>query len=502
MTRPWVCASFLLVVAAGCRASPGTIPANPHDVMDIKHARRAVAGSVVVHPAQVGAKVSGLVMGANMGVWYNVTLSDLAPAFTTAGMAATRWPGGRAADYYHWRTNTYGPGKCAGHPNAKSTFDNFMADIVRPAHLDVAVTVNYGSNAACNGGGDPSEAADWVAYANATNNYGITWWTVGNEQYGKWQIDLHSKPHDPTQYASNVATYYYPQMKAASTIPIDVCVDADPKISGWDAIVFARAQYDCVELHYYPQNNTVNDDFLIEGAAPKLTAYVQTVKGELAAAGRAGTPIYVGEIGSTAGTPGKQTQSITQALYAGQVLGELMQDGVARATWWLGFGSCDPPSKGGDFSQKLYGWQNFGGAMIFSDNAGKPNCPQDKARRGTLLATARAYQVASNFVRSGEHVLGVTVTSLPNVRAYATTYGGGYALMLFNLSKMAAVNAPVSVDGKSSGSGGTIVTYDKAIYDASKNNVWNGPTSATLPAWHASFTVNLPPWSIVVVQTK
>jgi hypothetical protein len=441
-------------------------------------------------------------MGANMAVWYNITLPGLTPGFVTAGMAATRWPGGRGADYYHWQTNSYGPGQCAGNPNADSTFDNFMADIAQPANLDVAVTVNYGSNAACNGGGDPSEAADWVAYANATKGYGITWWTVGNEEYGEWQIDLHSKPHDPSQYSANVASYYYPQMKAASPAPISVCVDADPKIPAWDSTVFAQAKYDCVELHYYPQDNTVNDDFLLHDAAPGITTYIQTVEGELAAAGRSGTPIYLGEIGSTAGTPGKQTQSITQALYAGQLLGELLQDGVGRATWWLGYGGCDSPSKGGDFSRSLYGWQDFGGGMIFSDNANERNCPQNKAPRGTLMPTARAYQVASNFVRNGERMLGVSVTSLPEVRAYASTYNGGYALMLFNLSKSAGVDVAITIDGKASGSGGSIVTYDKELYDASKENIWKGPTSTTLPPWNGSFSLTLPPWSIVVIQTK
>jgi hypothetical protein len=60
---------------------------------------------------------------------------------------------------------------------------------------------------------------------------------------------------------------------------------------------------------------------------------------------------------------------------------------------------------------------------------------------------------------------------------------------------------PVTINGKVSGSGGTAWTYDKALYDASKNDVWLGPTSALLPAWSGSFTVALPPWSMVVVQT-
>ncbi len=74
--------------------------------------------------------------------------------------------------------------------------------------------------------------------------------------------------------------------------------------------------------------------------------------------------------------------------------------------------------------------------------------------------------------------------------------------MLFNLNKNSSASVPVQIDGKSSGSGGTIVTYDKALYDASKKNVWKGPATSTLPAWTGSFMVTLPPWSMVVVRTS
>ncbi|MBV8372085.1 MAG: hypothetical protein JOY69_02390 [Candidatus Eremiobacteraeota bacterium] len=502
MKRTWVYASLLCLAVSGCHGGAGTIPEMLPAASE-KHVRHATTGSVTIHPSQVGATVSNSIMGAGMGVWYNITLSGLAQAFETADLTTTRWPGGKQADHYHWKTNSDGPGHCSGNADPNSTFDNFMQDVGLPAHLDVSITVNYGSNAACTGGGDPSEAAGWVTYANTTKNYDITWWSVGNEQYTAGSIDLYSKPHDPGQYASNVTNYFYPQMKAASSNPINVCIDASPDNEQWDSVVLAQATYDCVELHYYPQHGTiVNDQYLLYHGAPGLTTFVQAEQAELSAAGHAGTPIFLGELGSLVGTPGKQTQSITQALYAGQVIGELLQDGVARATWHIGFGGCDPPSKGGDFSKSLYGWQNFGGAMIFSDSDGKPNCPQDVARRGTLMATARAYQVASNFVRNGERMLGVSVNSLPDVRAYATTYDGGYALMLFNLNETTAANVPVSIDGKSSGSGGQIVTYDKAIYDQTKNNIWNGPTSAKLSAWNENFTVSLPPWSMVVVQTQ
>jgi hypothetical protein len=502
MKRVW---AFIVVLACvtGCRGYSGSVPAGAALQGGASGNVARATASIVVHPSQVGATVSRLVMGANMATWYDVTQSNLAQAFKKAGMTATRWPGGSESDNFHWKTNSLGQGDCSGgYVNPNSTFDNFVKDIARPAKLDVAITVNYGSNPACTDGADPSEAAGWVTYANATKGDNVMWWSVGNEEYGSWETDKHSQPHNPAQYAQNVANGFYPQMKAASKTPINVCVDVDPDTSGWDSTVLAQAKYDCVELHYYPQGNTVDDDFLIHKAAPGLTIYLKALKADLATAGHSGTPIYVGEIGSTYATPGKQTMSITQALYAGQVLGELLKDGVTRATWWLGYGGCNSKDGGGDFSSTLYGWQDFGGFMIFSDGTLEDGCTSENVPRGTVLPTGRAFQVASYFVRDGEHVLGLTKTSLPNVRAYASTYNGGYALMLFNLSKTATTSVPVQIDGKTSGSGGPIVTYDKALYDASKKNVWKGPTTSTLSAWNGGFSVTLPPWSMVVVRTS
>jgi len=508
----FLCLTVASVVAtsfAGCNGS--NLPTSPSIGRDTSgsygsrnNAHRLSQSGVFVNPSQVGAQVSSSVLGAGMAVSFDITKPGLAASFVTAGMTATRWPGGKIADRYHWRTNRLGPGICGTgfRANPHSTFDAFMADIASQAHLDVAVTVNYGSNAQCTGGADPTEAAAWVAYANRTKAYNLTWWTVGNEQYTKGSLDLHSQPHSPSQYAQLVSQTYYQQMKGASPVPINVCVQVAPWITGWDATVLAQASYDCVELHYYPQHGyNVNDNFLIYSAPHGLTTFVKTVQGELAAVGRAGTPIYIGEIGSDTEPGGKQEMSITQALYAGQAIGEMLNDGIARATWHIGYGVCDPPSNGGNFSKTLYGWQNYGGAMIFSGGDIAKRCNGTNVPLGTLLPTADAFEVASHFVRNGEHMLGVSVLGMPDIHAYATTYAGGYAIMLFNLNKTSTELVPVTIAGKSSGSGGQSWMYAKVIYDASKQNVWNGPTTWKLWPWQNSFTLTLPPWSMKVVQT-
>jgi hypothetical protein len=491
------CALLVAVSACNGASTPQAVPALRGD-------DRAASASIVVDPSQRGAVVSPIVLGANMGTWFDLTQPGMAAAFSTAGMTATRWPGGSESDEYHWQTNSLGKHPCNenGYVNQNTTFDTFLHDIVDPAKLDIAITVNYGSNPACTAGADPNEAAAWVKYANNEEKLGIKWWTVGNEQFGSWEVDLHSRPHDPSQYAQNVADDFYPQMKKASSTPIDVCVDVDPDTPGWDATVLAKAKYDCVELHFYPQGTKSNDAFLIEQAPVKIDKYLRTLKSELKTAGHPSTPIYVGEIGSTYGTPGKQTMSITQALFAGQVIGQLLQDGVARASWWLGYGNCLSKSGGGDFGSSVYGWQDFGGYMIFSDGTVYDGCSKTDVPRGTVLPTGRAFEVASNFVRAGEHMLAVKVASAPDVRAFASTYDGGYALLLFNLNQGSSIKIPVSISGVSSGSGGTTVLYDKALYDASKTNVWKKPVTATLPSWKNGFTVTLPAWSMMAIRTK
>jgi hypothetical protein len=88
---------------------------------------------------------------------YDGNLTDAAvPGLVkNAGYNIMRFPGGSYADIYHWQTNTATGGAFV---NSNDTFDNFMTQ-VKAAGVTALVTVNYGSNVAGNGGGDPSEAA-------------------------------------------------------------------------------------------------------------------------------------------------------------------------------------------------------------------------------------------------------------------------------------------------------------------------------------------------------
>jgi hypothetical protein len=459
----------------------------------------ALAATLTIDTASPGAAISPYVRGVNMANWFDITLAGVVPALTGAKVAAVRWPGGSESDIFHWQSNTVCPG-FGGYVAPNSTFDAFVADVVKPAKLSIAVTLNYGTDIACTGPGDPTEALAWVDHAAAIKAP-VAYWTVGNEVYGSWETDLHKPPNDAATYAQAVATGYYPTIKAKhpnAQVGVVVLPGWSPP---WDPIVLAQAKYDFVELHFYAEApGTESDTYLLQKAPQALTALVTQLKAELATAGHANTPIYLGELGSVYSDPGKQTSSITQALYAGEVWSELMRDGVARSTWWLSFGGCADAADGGNFSGSLYGWQNFGGYMIFSDGLPEPGCPDAPTLAlGTKLPTARTLALIGKVALAGEHMLPATLAGAPStVRAYAMTHGTGFAAVLFNLDKTTPATLAVSVSSLASGSAATAF-YDKAIYDLSRNNVWAGPKATPSAAWSGSVPVTLAPWSMTVL---
>jgi hypothetical protein len=476
------------------------------------------ANTVSVDQSGTGVHVTDQLLGMNLPSWYDVysNASGINSAFAQAGIKAIRWPGGSWSDAYHLgqggglplMCNTTGSGTGWG---GYGTFAQFASSIVQAGNYDLALTANYGSNASCNGGGDPAEAAAWITEA-LKDGARASYVTVGNEEYGSWEYDLHAKQHDPTTYASTVigAGGYYARIKAADTAAlVGVVVDAD-NTSSWDKTVLgnAKGSYDFVEYHFYPEGpGSESDTYLVHQGAQDLTKNLNYLKTELSTAGVPNTPIYVGEIGSVYTTPGKQSWSITQGLYAGQTLGEMMNSGVVRATWWIGFGNCDENAQGGaagNLSASLYGWQAFGAYNVFSDGPADGPCGVGSGPLGTMSPTARAFQLFSHVAVAGETVLTASINGMPDIRAYAATHSGGTALVLFNLNH--AISEPVTVmlSNQSASMDVTVMTYDKAMYDQtnSANPVWAPPTTTDLGVQTLPLTLTLTPWSMNVVTIR
>jgi hypothetical protein len=103
----------------------------------------------------------------------------------------------------------------------------------------------------------------------------------------------------------------------------------------------------------------------------------------------------------------------------------------------------------------------------------------------------------------GESVLPAAVAGdNNNVRAYAATHSGGTAIVVFNLNQTTPEPVKITLSGQSSSSGVKVITYNKAIYDKTKNNVWAPPTTTDLGAKTLPLSLWLDPWSmnVIVIQ--
>lgn len=120
----------------------------------------------------------------------HLTDSEAIALLRAAGVTTLRYPGGRIADTFHWSTNVPSYWQGTGHPNVGygptsniGSFLRFMEQVGTGIF-----TVNYGSNLAGSGGGEPAEAAAWVAYVNGSptdtksigkDSVGNDWQTIG-----------------------------------------------------------------------------------------------------------------------------------------------------------------------------------------------------------------------------------------------------------------------------------------------------------------------------------
>jgi autotransporter-associated beta strand protein len=131
---------------------------------------------------------TGIGLGSSVyaNQWGNAALPELIQA---SGVQMMRYPGGSYSDLYNW---SLGTGNEGAYIAANSGFGNFV-HVLDQSSTTGMVTVNYGSNTTNTIGGQPQEAAAWVAYANAdpsifgtskdislgTDAAGVNWQTAG-----------------------------------------------------------------------------------------------------------------------------------------------------------------------------------------------------------------------------------------------------------------------------------------------------------------------------------
>ncbi len=135
-------------------------------------------------------------------------------------MPILRWPGGNFVSGYHW-TDGIGPKderprriELAWRQEESNRFgtDEFI-EYCRAIGAEPYICVNMGT-------GTVEEAQNWVEYCNGTGNtywanqrranghdepFNVSYWGLGNEMYGRWQIGATEDPHDYVKRAREFA---------------------------------------------------------------------------------------------------------------------------------------------------------------------------------------------------------------------------------------------------------------------------------------------------------
>jgi len=159
---------------------------------------------------------------------------DVVARLREARLPVLRWPGGNFVSGYHWRL---GVGRADLRPTVPNPAwsgleynlfgtDEFIA-FCRAVGCEPMICVNAGN-------GTPQEAAAWVEYCNgppespmgrlrAENGhpepYGVRFWEIGNEVYGRWQVGWTT----PEGYVDRYRQFAVAMRAADPTIELIAC---------------------------------------------------------------------------------------------------------------------------------------------------------------------------------------------------------------------------------------------------------------------------------------
>lgn len=478
------------------------------------------SSTVTVNASSTLGTIPASAFGINTATWDPLmTDTALPPLLTALGINTMRYPGGSWSDDYHWQSNT-GTANSGVSPNSNDAFDNFMV-LVNAVGATPIITCNYGSNGSGTGGGDPTEAAAWVQYADVTKNYGVKYWEIGNEIYGNgyysgsdWETDLHDTDTtaadrvgqaslSPEAYADNVGPYVSDMKAVDPTIKIGVVLNLPDGGNGtdWSTRVLAELQnngtlIDFVILHWYPEysgtywNGSQNVFFSNDNDAQLLAdpasipGWMQTVHSWINqyCSNASNVQVFVTETNSDAGIEGKQMVDLVNGLFAADDYMTWLENGVSSVNWW---DLHNGVSTDGDNSSSLYGTSTFGDEGILSLG----QTPEPAAE--TPFAPYYGIQMLTHLGKPGDTMVTSTSSNSLLTTHAVLQASGNLALMLINKDPQNACTANVSLSGFVATSQGSYYQYGETTTSIA------GPTSTTTGD---TFSVTVPPYSLTAVE--
>ena len=481
------------------------------------------AGAATAAPAAAAAvKVSASPLGIDLAPWDGIystagdsttyTHSKIAAAaesmLKAAGVNQIHYGGGVTADDYNWQTNQ---------ETGKNYKDGFsfakVSAAARGLGAQTFTTVNYGS-------GTPALAAAWVKQAKSTSGQAVSYWEIGNENYGCWETNnwLAKPPANYPGYKANVnstcpmvtegladgmttmATSYAANAKNFMTAmkaqdpnaQLGVPYAFDNTVGGatvgdnqiWnDTVLGDDAQFiDFVDTHWYPFGFGGN----VGGKNPSAQAVIQSVTQIPAEMAKVqadlnqfvpGAKVIVGETGVSYLETNVPCIPAGALFAAGDAL-EWLAAGAQGVDWW----PMDTNTN-----------QNYNGTNCQADEAMFSNPANPAKSNPQPLTPYVGYLLASALAKPGAQISALAQQG--NVLGFQSLLPNGQVAVAFiNTSTSAA--ATVSVSSPLTGFLSK-QTYSAANQNSSNTRIVTGSTTAAAIAGG----LNLPAYSITVLQT-
>jgi hypothetical protein len=516
----------LVALCAACTTSqytPGT---------DLPEPPKEIDADVSVEPSTVLSIVAAEGFGLHSSVYDNSLQDPTLPGLLDAvGISILRYPGGGYSDNYHWSTHTLVPSygnSPLGYLADGSDFGSYVS-LLDSFQGTAMITVDYGSNPAANGPGEPKEAAAWVAYANGSpddssvigldsvgtdwhtvgywaglraaaklpaddgQNFlriahpapvGIQYWEIGNELFGngyydsahEYEEDLHApydgtpREHDarlsPSTYGAGVNAFIQAMKAVDPSIQVGAVLNTPPLDYSWGPDWDQDVLAAC----------GMNIDFAIIHWYPSSTAagLMQAAEREVPNMFAALSSLFAAvgpratpiQVAVTEMGPAPGIQISSQQ---GQMLGVFVTEGYLS----------------------MFEHGVFNVDFLELHKGGFLSSPGE--RKGPAY---KAIQMMHELAKPGDALVSTT-SSTPEIAVHAATRAdGSLGVMLVNTSATANVTVTATLDGDVRFS--SVKRFDYTPSSGASDGSIQGPTDASDLA--SPFTIRVPLYSIALLE--
>jgi hypothetical protein len=273
--------------------------------------------------------------------------------------------------------------------------------------------------------------------------------------------------------------------------------------NGWGAVVLAKlSEYgtlpDYWDFHWYSCAPFYeSDNVLLQSASTIQTIHSRMrdlLSDYLGTAGET-LPIMLTESNSVWMPAGRQSTSLTNALYLADFWGNLCKTSIQSFVWW---NLHNEATADGNYHPSLYGWRNNGTFGILS--LGLPAGVADPVN--TRYPTFFAIKAISKFTKPGDTLV-VSSTNNPLLSVYASksAVNGRIKLMVVNKARNRDFTSMIGLQGYTAPTSAVAWRFSRT-QDAGSQDLYRYQTSTQRTTVNGVSTVRLsfPRFSITVVE--